>query len=92
MNEVSSCSSRSEADYFLGVSGRKVAEAIGRSSSRPMRRWSGKSPTHPHLRRHQYEPGGHSAKRRKIPIFHMEAGTDASSACPEELNRKVVDT
>ncbi|MDC0032309.1 UDP-N-acetylglucosamine 2-epimerase (non-hydrolyzing) [Pelagibacteraceae bacterium] len=33
-----------------------------------------------------------SAKRRKIPIFHMEAGNRCfDSRVPEELNRKVVD-
>ena len=33
-----------------------------------------------------------SAKRRKIPIFHMEAGNRCFDQCvPEEINRKIVD-
>ena len=33
-----------------------------------------------------------SAKRRKIPVFHMEAGNRCFDQCvPEELNRKVID-
>lgn len=33
-----------------------------------------------------------AAKRRKIPVFHMEAGNRCFDQCvPEELNRKVVD-
>ena len=32
------------------------------------------------------------AKRRKIPIFHMEAGNRCfDQRVPEELNRKIVD-
>ncbi|MAT79491.1 MAG: UDP-N-acetylglucosamine 2-epimerase (non-hydrolyzing) [Flavobacteriales bacterium] len=34
-----------------------------------------------------------SAKRRKIPVFHMEAGNRCfDERVPEELNRKIVDT
>jgi len=34
-----------------------------------------------------------SAKRRKIPVFHMEAGNRSfDQRVPEELNRKIVDT
>ena len=32
-----------------------------------------------------------SAKRRKIPIFHMEAGNRCFDKEPEEINRKIVD-
>ena len=33
-----------------------------------------------------------AAKRRKIPVFHMEAGNRCFEQCvPEELNRKVID-
>ncbi|MEI4896586.1 UDP-N-acetylglucosamine 2-epimerase, partial [Klebsiella pneumoniae] len=33
-----------------------------------------------------------SAKRRKIPVFHMEAGNRCfDQRVPEELNRKVID-
>ncbi|PQP33489.1 UDP-N-acetylglucosamine 2-epimerase (non-hydrolyzing), partial [Desulfobacteraceae bacterium SEEP-SAG9] len=33
-----------------------------------------------------------SAKRRKIPIFHMEAGNRCfDQRVPEEINRKIVD-
>ena len=33
-----------------------------------------------------------SAKRRKVPIFHMEAGNRCfDSRVPEEINRRIVD-
>lgn len=36
--------------------------------------------------------GAYAAKRRKIPIFHMEAGNRSFDArVPEELNRKIID-
>ena len=80
-------------DIFLGVSGRKVAEAIGEviiKSDQAME---------------QVKPDAIliygdtntclaviPAKRRKIPIFHMEAGNRCfDQRVPEELNRKVVD-
>ena len=80
-------------DIFLGVSGRKVAEAIAEvivKSDEAME---------------QVKPDAIliygdtntclaviPAKRRKIPIFHMEAGNRCfDQRVPEELNRKVVD-
>lgn len=36
--------------------------------------------------------GAYAAKRRKIPIFHMEAGNRSFDArVPEELNRRIID-
>jgi UDP-N-acetylglucosamine 2-epimerase (non-hydrolysing) len=80
-------------DHFLGVAGKKVAEAIGEiivKSDAVMER----------ERPDALLIYGDTntclcvipAKRRKIPIFHMEAGNRCfDQRVPEELNRKVVD-
>ncbi len=80
-------------DYFLEVSTNSVAEAIGETISK----------IDPVLK--SEEPDAIliygdtnsclsviSAKRRKIPIFHMEAGNRCfDQRVPEEINRKIVD-
>ncbi len=80
-------------DYFLGVSGRKVAEAIGEIIIKADEAMEREKPeailiygdTNTCL-------AAIPAKRRKIPIFHMEAGNRCfDQRVPEELNRKVVD-
>jgi UDP-N-acetylglucosamine 2-epimerase (non-hydrolysing) len=80
-------------NYFLGVSGRKVAEAIGEVIVKSDEAMEKEKPeailiygdTNTCL---SVIP----AKRRKIPVFHMEAGNRCfDQRVPEELNRKVVD-
>jgi UDP-N-acetylglucosamine 2-epimerase (non-hydrolysing) len=80
-------------DHFLGVSGRKVAEAIAEVIVRSDVVIEKENPeailiygdTNTCL-------AVIPAKRRKIPIFHMEAGNRCfDQRVPEELNRKVVD-
>jgi UDP-N-acetylglucosamine 2-epimerase (non-hydrolysing) len=82
-----------EPDHFLGISGRKVAEAIGEVIARSDEVMEKERPdavliygdTNTSL-------SVISAKRRKIPIFHMEAGNRCfDQRVPEELNRKIVD-
>ncbi len=80
-------------DHFLGAAGRNAAETIGRTIIK----------LDPILA--QEEPdallvlgdtnsclAAIPAKRRKIPIFHMEAGNRCfDQRVPEETNRKIVD-
>jgi len=80
-------------DHFLGAAGSTAAETIG------------KVITLADLAFEKYEPDAFlilgdtnsslaaiSAKRRKIPIFHMEAGNRCFDLrVPEEINRKIVD-
>jgi len=80
-------------DYFLNASAGKPAEAIGRIISG----------IDPILAEEEPEAllvlgdtnsslSTISAKRRKIPIFHMEAGNRCfDERVPEEINRKIVD-
>ena len=80
-------------DYFLGVSGRKVAEAIGEVIIKSDEAMEKENPDAILI----YGDTNTCmavipAKRRKIPIFHMEAGNRCfDQRVPEELNRKVVD-
>lgn len=80
-------------DHFLGVSGRKVAVAIGELIIKSDEVMEQEKPeailiygdTNTCL-------AVIPAKRRKIPIFHMEAGNRCfDQRVPEELNRKVID-
>jgi len=80
-------------DYFLNASAENPAEAIGRIISG----------IDPILAEEEPEAllvlgdtnsslSTISAKRRKIPIFHMEAGNRCfDERVPEEINRKIVD-
>jgi UDP-N-acetylglucosamine 2-epimerase (non-hydrolysing) len=80
-------------DLFLGVAGKTVAETIGRIITS----------VDEALEKYQPEAililgdtnsclAAISAKRRKIPIFHMEAGNRCFDfRVPEEINRKIVD-
>ena len=80
-------------DIFLGVSGRKVAEAIGEVIIKADEAMERVKPDAILI----YGDTNTCmavipAKRRKIPIFHMEAGNRCfDQRVPEELNRKVVD-
>jgi len=80
-------------DYFLEAAGVSAAETIGKTIAR----------IDPILANEQPEAllvlgdtnsclAAISAKRRKIPIFHMEAGNRCfDQRVPEETNRKIVD-
>ena len=80
-------------DYFLGAAGNNAAETIGNVIILSDRAFEKFQPdallilgdTNSCL-------AAISAKRRKIPIFHMEAGNRCFDLrVPEEINRKIVD-
>ena len=80
-------------DYFLDAAGETAAETIGNVIARSDKVMASENPdailllgdTNSCLT-------SISAKRRKIPIFHMEAGNRCfDQRVPEEINRKIVD-
>jgi UDP-N-acetylglucosamine 2-epimerase (non-hydrolysing) len=80
-------------DYFLSAAGKNAAETIGLVVSRSDEALAEIRPeavlilgdTNSCL-------AAISAKRRKIPVFHMEAGNRCfDQRVPEEINRKIVD-
>ena len=80
-------------DYFLEAAGKSVCETVGMIIARIDKVLSEVMPdallvlgdTNSCL-------AAYSAKRRKIPIFHMEAGNRCfDQRVPEEINRKIVD-
>ena len=80
-------------DYFLDAAGDTTAETIGNIIAKSDRVMASENPdallllgdTNSCL-------AAISAKRRKIPIFHMEAGNRCfDQRVPEEINRKIVD-
>ncbi len=80
-------------DYFLDAAGESVAETIGNVIAKADKVMERESPdavlfygdTNSCL-------AVISAKRRKVPIFHMEAGNRCfDQRVPEELNRKILD-
>jgi len=80
-------------DYFLDAVGDTVAQTIGRIIEKSDVVMEGEKPDAVLL----YGDTNSclsviSAKRRKIPVFHMEAGNRCfDQRVPEELNRKVLD-
>ena len=80
-------------DYFLGVADKKVAYVIGSIIAKTDDIMEEESPDAILL----YGDTNSclsviSAKRRKIPVFHFEAGNRCfDQRVPEELNRRVVD-
>ena len=80
-------------DYFLGAVGESTAETIANIISKSDKIFEKENPDAVLL----YGDTNSclsiiSAKRRQIPIFHMEAGNRSfDQRVPEELNRKVVD-
>lgn len=80
-------------DYFLDAVGDSVAETIGNVIAKSDKVMEHEAPDAVLL----YGDTNSclsviAAKRRKIPIFHMEAGNRCfDQRVPEELNRKVVD-
>lgn len=82
-----------QPDYFLGVAAQSVAETIGQIIVEADRVLASEEPdallvlgdTNSCL---SVLP----AKRRKIPVFHMEAGNRCfDQRVPEEINRRIVD-
>jgi UDP-N-acetylglucosamine 2-epimerase len=80
-------------DYFLEAAGASAAESIGNVILKSDRAFAGVQPdavlilgdTNSCL-------AAVAAKRRKIPVFHMEAGNRCfDERVPEEINRKIVD-
>jgi UDP-N-acetyl-L-fucosamine synthase len=80
-------------DYFLQAAGKNAAETIGRVIAKSDDALSEVQPdavlilgdTNSSL-------SALAAKRRKIPVFHMEAGNRCfDQRVPEEINRKIVD-
>tara|TARA_B110000263_G_scaffold250170_1_gene271134 strand:+ start:5194 stop:6324 length:1131 start_codon:yes stop_codon:yes gene_type:complete len=80
-------------DYFLNVAGKSTAETIGNIISESDKVMAKEKPDAVLL----YGDTNSclsviSAKRRKIPIFHIEAGNRCfDQRVPEEINRKIVD-
>lgn len=80
-------------DYFLGVSGESAAQTIANVIEKSDVVLAKESPDAVLL----YGDTNSclsviSAKRRKIPVFHMEAGNRCfDQRVPEELNRKILD-
>jgi len=82
-----------EPDYFLGVSGKNAAQSISQVIAKSDDILEKENPDALLL----YGDTNSclaviAAKRRKIPVFHMEAGNRCfDQRVPEELNRKVLD-
>ena len=80
-------------DYFLGAVGETVAQTIGNIIAKSDEVMAKEQPDAVLL----YGDTNSclaviSAKRRKIPVFHMEAGNRCFDLrVPEEINRKIVD-
>ncbi len=80
-------------DYFLGVAGSTTAETIGNVIAKSDDVMAKENP-HALLLLGDTNSclSAISAKRRKIPIFHMEAGNRCfDQRVPEEINRKIID-
>ena len=80
-------------DYFLGAAGSSASDTIGQIIARTDRVLEKEQPeamlvlgdTNSCL-------AAYPAKRRKIPVFHMEAGNRCfDERVPEEINRRVID-
>lgn len=80
-------------DYFLGVAGKSAAQTIAEVISKSDELFEREKPDA--LLLYGDTNTGLAiiaAKRRKIPVFHMEAGNRCfDQRVPEELNRKVLD-
>ncbi len=83
----------SKPDHFMNVAGKTLAESIGNIISRSDAVMERERPDAMLLLGDTNSClSVISAKRRKIPIFHMEAGNRCFDLrVPEEINRKIVD-
>ena len=80
-------------DYFLDAAGETAAETIGQVIAKSDKVMATEKPDAVLLLGDTNSClAAISAKRRKIPIFHMEAGNRCFDLrVPEEINRKIVD-
>jgi len=80
-------------DYFLAAAGETVAQTIGNVIARADEIMAEEQPDAVLLLGDTNSClAAIAAKRRKIPIFHMEAGNRCfDQRVPEEINRKIVD-
>lgn len=80
-------------DYFLNAAGKSAAETIGNVIARADEVFEKELPDAMLLLGDTNSAlSVIAAKRRKIPIFHMEAGNRCfDQRVPEEINRKIVD-
>ncbi len=80
-------------DYFLNAAGKTVADSIGQIISKSDDVFEKEKPDAIVI--YGDTNSGLSvipAKRRKIPIFHLEAGNRSfDQRVPEEINRKIID-
>lgn len=82
-----------EPDYFLNVAGGTSAEVVGKCIIETDKVLEKESPDAILvLGDTNSAMGTYAAKRRKIPIFHMEAGNRCHDMrVPEEVNRRILD-
>jgi len=80
-------------DYFLGVAGENLAQTIGNIIIKSDEVFEKERPDALLVLGDTYSSlSVIPARRRKIPIFHMEAGNRCfDQRVPEEINRKIVD-
>jgi len=80
-------------DYFLGAAGKTPAESVANAIVRVDEILEQEKPdAFLILGDTNSAVSAYAAKRRKIPIFHMEAGNRCyDSRVPEEINRSIVD-
>ena len=80
-------------DHFLEAAGATAAETIGQVIiARRHGARGAQARRAAASRRHQQRLAAIAAKRRKVPIFHMEAGNRCFDfRVPEEINRRIVD-
>ena len=83
-----------EPDHFLGAAGASAAEFMGQIITSIDRVLAEEKPDAVLILRDTNSAlSSIAAKRRKIPIFHMEAGNRCfDERVPEEINRRIVDT
>ena len=93
LNEIFNDLGLKKPDYFLNAVGKTVADSIGQIISKSDDVFEKEKPDAIVI--YGDTNSGLSvipAKRRKIPIFHLEAGNRSfDQRVPEEINRKIID-